>query len=393
MRLPHFFIDRPIFAAVLSIIILIIGAIAQTTLPVAEYPEIAPPTVNIAATYPGRLGADHLRDRRHADRARGQRRRRHALHRVAVDRRWAALDQRCLQARHQHRSGAGAGAEPRLGGRAAAARGRAPSRHRRAQGIARPDDGRAHDLAGRKPRPAVHLQLRDALHPRRAAASRWRGQHQHFRCPRLFDARLARPSQGCQRRPHGDRGRCGVAGGQSAGCGRLDQPAAGHLARGVRAVGADPRPAHLARSIRRHRGQGRRRRIGGAGARYRARRARLAGLHGQRLSQQQDRHCPGHLPATRVERVGDRQGDPRRDGPAGQRLPAWRGLLGGLQSDRLHSVVRRRRGADAARGGPASRHRRHSVLADVAGRDHPDRRHPSIAHRHLCGYGGDGDLV
>src|SRR6476620_7142249 len=53
MRFPHFFIDRPIFAAVLSIIILIIGAIARTTLPVAEYPEIAPPTVNIAATYPG----------------------------------------------------------------------------------------------------------------------------------------------------------------------------------------------------------------------------------------------------------------------------------------------------------------------------------------------------
>jgi len=53
MRLPHFFIDRPIFAAVLSIIILIIGAIAQRTLPIAEYPEIAPPTVNIAASYPG----------------------------------------------------------------------------------------------------------------------------------------------------------------------------------------------------------------------------------------------------------------------------------------------------------------------------------------------------
>src|SRR6476469_112232 len=53
MRLPHFFIDRPIFASVLSIIILIIGAIAQRTLPIAEYPEIAPPTVNIAATYPG----------------------------------------------------------------------------------------------------------------------------------------------------------------------------------------------------------------------------------------------------------------------------------------------------------------------------------------------------
>jgi hydrophobe/amphiphile efflux-1 (HAE1) family protein len=53
MRFSHFFIDRPIFATVLSLLITIVGAIAQTTLPVAEYPEIAPPTVNIVATYPG----------------------------------------------------------------------------------------------------------------------------------------------------------------------------------------------------------------------------------------------------------------------------------------------------------------------------------------------------
>ena len=53
MRLSHFFIDRPIFATVLSLIVLIVGAIAQRTLPIAEYPEIAPPTVNVTATYPG----------------------------------------------------------------------------------------------------------------------------------------------------------------------------------------------------------------------------------------------------------------------------------------------------------------------------------------------------
>ena len=53
MRFSHFFIDRPIFASVLSIIILIVGGIAQRALPIAEYPEIAPPTVNITATYPG----------------------------------------------------------------------------------------------------------------------------------------------------------------------------------------------------------------------------------------------------------------------------------------------------------------------------------------------------
>jgi hydrophobe/amphiphile efflux-1 (HAE1) family protein len=53
MRLSHFFIDRPIFASVLSLLIVIVGLIAQRALPIAEYPEIAPPTVNITATYPG----------------------------------------------------------------------------------------------------------------------------------------------------------------------------------------------------------------------------------------------------------------------------------------------------------------------------------------------------
>src|SRR6201995_3770569 len=53
MRLSHFFIDRPIFAAVLSIILTIAGAIVQRALPVSEYPDIAPPTINIRAVYPG----------------------------------------------------------------------------------------------------------------------------------------------------------------------------------------------------------------------------------------------------------------------------------------------------------------------------------------------------
>jgi len=53
MRFSHFFIDRPIFATVLSVIVTIVGLIAARTLPIAEYPEIAPPTVNITAVYPG----------------------------------------------------------------------------------------------------------------------------------------------------------------------------------------------------------------------------------------------------------------------------------------------------------------------------------------------------
>jgi hydrophobe/amphiphile efflux-1 (HAE1) family protein len=49
----RYFIDRPIFAAVLSILIIIIGLAAYTRLPVASYPEIAPPTIVVSATFPG----------------------------------------------------------------------------------------------------------------------------------------------------------------------------------------------------------------------------------------------------------------------------------------------------------------------------------------------------
>jgi multidrug efflux pump len=53
MSFPHFFIGRPVFAAVLSIVIVIVGSIALVTLPVAQYPEIVPPTIQVTASYPG----------------------------------------------------------------------------------------------------------------------------------------------------------------------------------------------------------------------------------------------------------------------------------------------------------------------------------------------------
>src|SRR5437660_3007576 len=53
MNFPHFFIDRPIFAGVISIVITLVGVIALSTLPIAQYPEIAPPTIQVTASYPG----------------------------------------------------------------------------------------------------------------------------------------------------------------------------------------------------------------------------------------------------------------------------------------------------------------------------------------------------
>ena len=53
MKFAHFFIRRPIFAGVLSILILLLGAIAMIRLPISEYPEVVPPTIVVMANYPG----------------------------------------------------------------------------------------------------------------------------------------------------------------------------------------------------------------------------------------------------------------------------------------------------------------------------------------------------
>src|SRR3954464_7756418 len=53
MLSPRFFIDRPIFATVLSVAVTLAGALAIPTLPVAQYPKVTPPTIQIDCNYPG----------------------------------------------------------------------------------------------------------------------------------------------------------------------------------------------------------------------------------------------------------------------------------------------------------------------------------------------------
>src|SRR5438552_535749 len=53
MKISHFFIDRPIFASVVSIVFVILGVVSFARLPVAQYPEIAPPIINVQGQYPG----------------------------------------------------------------------------------------------------------------------------------------------------------------------------------------------------------------------------------------------------------------------------------------------------------------------------------------------------
>ncbi|MGH7892539.1 MAG: efflux RND transporter permease subunit, partial [Thermodesulfobacteriota bacterium] len=49
----RFFVDRPIFATVLSVLIVIVGLIAYFTLPVSQYPEVTPPTIVVRTSFPG----------------------------------------------------------------------------------------------------------------------------------------------------------------------------------------------------------------------------------------------------------------------------------------------------------------------------------------------------
>ncbi len=53
MGISQFFIDRPIFASVVSIVFLIVGAVSFFRLPIAQYPDIAPPIINVTGQYPG----------------------------------------------------------------------------------------------------------------------------------------------------------------------------------------------------------------------------------------------------------------------------------------------------------------------------------------------------
>ena len=58
MKFSRFFIDRPIFAAVLSIVITLCGGVAVFTLPLAQYPPIAPPTIFVQCNYAGASARD-----------------------------------------------------------------------------------------------------------------------------------------------------------------------------------------------------------------------------------------------------------------------------------------------------------------------------------------------
>ena len=59
--MSHFFIDRPVFAWVIALVIMLLGGVTILTLPIGQYPSIAPPPITINVTYPG-ASAETVRD-------------------------------------------------------------------------------------------------------------------------------------------------------------------------------------------------------------------------------------------------------------------------------------------------------------------------------------------
>ena len=199
MRISHFFIDRPIFASVVSIVFVILGGVSFSRLPVAQYPEIAPPIINVSGQYPG-ASAEVVASTVVApieEQINGVEGMLYMSSNSTADGRFSIavtfdigtnLD--IAQVQVQNRV---AIAQPRL-----------PADVRQI-GVtvtkASPDLMMVVHLylARQVARRAVHLQLRHARDQGRAHARRRRRLDHGVRQPRLCDARLARSRTGCSR--------------------------------------------------------------------------------------------------------------------------------------------------------------------------------------------------
>ncbi len=342
MTIPclRFFIDRPIFAAVLSIVITLAGGISLWS------PAGGAVSRHHAADGRGlrllsrRQRAGRRRHGRRSDRAAGQRRREHDVHVVAVHQRRQLHPDGHVQARRRPEHGPGAGAEPRVAGRADPARpGQAPRRGGEEEVAQHPDD-RQRVLAGQHPEQPLPEQLRDDPDPRRAGPARRRRRHHLHRPAELQHAGLARPAEDVVPQPEqlGRGQRDHPA--EHPGRRRPARPAAGPRGPGVPVHHHHPGPPDRDRAVRGHDPQDRRPGGRGPHPRRRPRRGRRPGLRpGLHAGRPAHRRAVG-LPAPRLQRARDRRAGPREDGGAQGPLPRGGGLLHRLRHHAVHRASR-----------------------------------------------------
>ena len=195
MNLGRLSINQPILAMVLSIVLLIVGAIAYTTLPVAEYPQVVPPTVVVTAQYPG-ASAQTISDTVAAPIEQQINGVEDMLYLYSQ-----ATSNGQLTITITFKLGTDLDkAQVLVQNRVAIAQPQLPEEVQRNGVVTRKNsprhpDGRVHAVAGRHVRPALHQQLRAAAGPRPVAAARRHRRHPDLRRARLFDAAVARSGQ------------------------------------------------------------------------------------------------------------------------------------------------------------------------------------------------------
>ena len=384
MNFSRFFIDRPIFAGVLSTLIFVAGLLSLPALPISEYPEVAPPTVVVRAQYPGANpkviaetvstpieeqingveGMLYMSSQATTD----------GLMTLNVTFR-LGTDPDKAQQLVQNRV---AQAEPRLPSEV-----RTP-RHHHDQERARPHHGGASAVAERPLRHDLFAQLCRAQRQGPAGAHRRRRPGAVVRLRRLFDASLARSAEGRRARPVGRRRGARDPGPERPGRGRRRR---GIAKRGrARSAALHQRPGAAADRgrIRRNHRQERRQWRSHTAARHRPDRARRGGLFAALASGQQISGRSADLPVAGLQRHPDLRHRPQDDGRAEGEHARRDGLQHRLRPDAIRSRLDRGGGAHVAGSRGPGRAGGHPVPADLARVDHSADRGAGFDHRHLC---------
>ena len=385
MKFSSYFIDRPVFAAVLSAFILIAGAIALFKLPVSEYPEVVPPSVVVRAAYPG------------------------ANPKIISETVAAPLEQEIVGVEDMLYMSSQATMDGSLALTVTFRigtdidRAQVQVQNRVAQALPRlPEEVRAIGVSTLKSSPAflmvVHLtspdgrydsavpaQLRHAQRPRHAGAHPGRRRRARVRRRRLRHARVARSAEDGRARPH--HRRRGRAPSASRTC-RWPPARSARRRRQARNSSSRSMPRAASRyeeefgDVVVKTGAGRRSR---APARHRAPRTRRRHLrHAVRARQRKRRRHSG-VPVAGFQRARALQQGPRRHGEAQEEFPAGHGLQDHLRPDAVRAPVHRRRDRDLARGRAAGGAGGHPVPADLARVDHSAGRRARVHHRHVRG--------
>ena len=198
--MARFFVDRPIVAIVIAIVTVLLGLVSMPSLPIAQYPSIIPPQIQIQTTY---TGADAMTIEQSVatpieQQMNGVEKMLYMQSTNANDGTMTLTVTFDVGERRQHRPGERA--EPRLPGRAESPHRREPVRHHLSEHAGPAAHGHVDLLAEGDLRPALPRQLRADQRERRALPRAGRGPGRQLRSRRVLDADLGQARQAGQAR-------------------------------------------------------------------------------------------------------------------------------------------------------------------------------------------------